>query len=517
MSDTIGDRISFEGNCCTIKYIGPVKGVEGQWLGVEWDDPSRGKHNGTYLGENYFKCRKENSGSFIRQNRPRDIKKTFVDAFIDKYGDRNVEEYINFDIKSKNTNINPKIQEIYHPKNIQKKLPKRYIVTLDHMAISELGNIGEIKKKCSDILEIDLSGNLLNWKTVILIIKELPNLSSLKLNYNQLGTSELILSNNFKFSNLKTLILNKTYLKIKEIKKLCISFENLEELQISHNLLTLKTNNDFHFSDTIPHLKKIFLNDNKISCFETVTRIFGKLEKLVFLSLASNQINTINIIPNTFISLKYLDISKNNISEQTSLNNLNILHSLVSLRFTDNPLLKEFKSNPSTFIIPRLRNVMIINGTKITQEERQNAELYYLSTIEKEIKSGKISNYSDLIKEHPQWRELQKKYEKENPIFNTEKNLTEKIIENKLIELYIIFEKEIIKKKFISSMNIRSFRSFCAKFFKINPFDFTISYLEGSYKIIYIDDDSKLLSFYNLTSGETIYIKQNKPENYTQQ
>ncbi|QSL66434.1 hypothetical protein MERGE_000814 [Pneumocystis wakefieldiae] len=457
MLDTIGDRISFGGNCCTIKYIGPVKGVEGHWLGVEWDDPSCGKHNGSYLGENYFKCRKENSGSFIRQNRPRDINKTFVQAFINKYGDRNV-EYIGFDITLENTNINPQIQRVYHSRNIQKKLPKRYIIALDYMAISELGNIDEIKKECSDILEIDLSGNLLNWETVVSIIKELPNLNSLKLNYNQLNTSEIILSYSFKFSNLKTLILNKTYLEIEEIKKLCISFENLEELQISHNLLTLKTNSDLQFSDTVPHLKKVFLNDNKISCFDTVTRIFGNLENLIFLSLASNQINTINIIPNTFISLKYLDISKNNISEQTSLNNLNTLHSLVSLRFTDNPLLEKFKNSPSTFIIPRLRNITTIN------EERQNAELYYLSTIEKEIESGKISNYYDLIKEHPQWKELQKKYEKENPIFNIEKKSNERIIENKLI-----------------------------------------------------DDDSKLLSYYNLTSGQTIYIKQNKQGDYTRQ
>ncbi|KTW26328.1 hypothetical protein T552_02813 [Pneumocystis carinii B80] len=455
----------------------------------------------------------ENSGSFVRRNRPRDIKKTFVEAFNDKYGDINVEKYTNFDIKLENTNINSKIQEICHSGNIHKKRPKLYIVTLDHMAISELGNIDEIRNKCSDILEIDLSGNLLTWETVISIIKELPNLNSLRLNYNQFNTSKVLLSNNFKFPNLKTLILNKTYLEIEQIKKLCISFENLEELQISHNFLTLKTPNDFQFSDTTPHLKKIFLNDNKISCFETVTRIFGKLEKLVFLSLASNQINTINIVPNTFISLKYLDISKNNISEQTSLNNLNILHSLVSLRFTDNPLSKEFKNNSSTFIIPRLRNVMIINGTKITQEERQNAELYYLSIIEKEIKSGKISNYSDLIKEYPQWKELYKKYEKDDPIFTTQNNLTEKIIENELIELYLIFGKETIKKKFISSMNIRSFRSFCSKLFKINPFHFTISYLQGSHNLFYIDDDSKLLSFYNLTSGQTIYIKQNKHEN----
>lgn len=29
----------------------------GIWLGVEWDDPQRGKHDGTYEGTQYFKCR----------------------------------------------------------------------------------------------------------------------------------------------------------------------------------------------------------------------------------------------------------------------------------------------------------------------------------------------------------------------------------------------------------------------------------------------------------------------------
>lgn len=29
----------------------------GIWLGVEWDDPQRGKHDGSYEGTQYFKCR----------------------------------------------------------------------------------------------------------------------------------------------------------------------------------------------------------------------------------------------------------------------------------------------------------------------------------------------------------------------------------------------------------------------------------------------------------------------------
>lgn len=58
-------------------------------------------------------------------------------------------------------------------------------------------------------------------------------------------------------------------------------------------------------------------------------------------------------------------------------------------------------------------------------------------------------------------------------------------------------------------MNIRSFKSFCAKFFEIDPFGFKVSYLNDLDKIIYISDDSKSLSFYNLSSGKTIYLEKN--------
>jgi len=30
--------------------------ISGVWLGVEWDDPSRGKHSGDHDGVHYFTC-----------------------------------------------------------------------------------------------------------------------------------------------------------------------------------------------------------------------------------------------------------------------------------------------------------------------------------------------------------------------------------------------------------------------------------------------------------------------------
>lgn len=52
----LGQRISYDGNLCTIRYVGEVRDTKGQWLGVEWDDPTRGKHSGHHNGLRYFGC-----------------------------------------------------------------------------------------------------------------------------------------------------------------------------------------------------------------------------------------------------------------------------------------------------------------------------------------------------------------------------------------------------------------------------------------------------------------------------
>jgi len=53
----IGRRLSYDSQLCTVRYIGEVTGTKsGTWLGVEWDDPTRGKHTGEHNGVKYFEC-----------------------------------------------------------------------------------------------------------------------------------------------------------------------------------------------------------------------------------------------------------------------------------------------------------------------------------------------------------------------------------------------------------------------------------------------------------------------------
>jgi dynactin complex subunit len=52
----INNRIILNGSTGVIKYYGPVENTTGVWVGVDWDNADRGKHDGNYQGKRYFKA-----------------------------------------------------------------------------------------------------------------------------------------------------------------------------------------------------------------------------------------------------------------------------------------------------------------------------------------------------------------------------------------------------------------------------------------------------------------------------
>ena len=53
----IGHRLSYEGKSCTVRYFGKIRDKEGLWLGVEWDNETIGKHDGSLNDHRYFSCK----------------------------------------------------------------------------------------------------------------------------------------------------------------------------------------------------------------------------------------------------------------------------------------------------------------------------------------------------------------------------------------------------------------------------------------------------------------------------
>jgi len=51
----IGRKVNVSEFTGFARYVGPIPGTEDIWVGVEWDDPNRGKHDGIHNGIRYFK------------------------------------------------------------------------------------------------------------------------------------------------------------------------------------------------------------------------------------------------------------------------------------------------------------------------------------------------------------------------------------------------------------------------------------------------------------------------------
>lgn len=186
----ISSRRSYDGALCTIRYTGPVADTNGLWLGVEWDDPSRGKHDGSHKGTRYFRClsRAPTAASFIRPSRQHDAPRTFLLALHDKYvADSVVEnrgpyaEMVLFGTKP--------AQEMGFDK-IRRQLARvedLKVVILDGMLVAEAKGArdeGSVSERCPSITQLDLSRNLIRSMDVVVdICVDLPALRSLSLKF----------------------------------------------------------------------------------------------------------------------------------------------------------------------------------------------------------------------------------------------------------------------------------------------------------------------------------------------
>lgn len=53
---SIGQRLQIGAERATVRHVGTVDGQSGEWVGLEWDNADRGKHDGSANGRRYFQC-----------------------------------------------------------------------------------------------------------------------------------------------------------------------------------------------------------------------------------------------------------------------------------------------------------------------------------------------------------------------------------------------------------------------------------------------------------------------------
>lgn len=185
-----GRRLSFDGFLCTVRYVGKLSGANGEWLGVEWDDTTRGKHDGKHKGSQIFQCLSDapTAASFVKSSRKFDSEQTVIQAIKSKYGNvdnPNLEAVIISGKVAEEVGFDKIAQE-------QARLADLRIILIDQMvvngiAVRNASDVGirhaqeELRTTCPNVTELDLGWNIFeSWADVALICAALPKLKVLR-------------------------------------------------------------------------------------------------------------------------------------------------------------------------------------------------------------------------------------------------------------------------------------------------------------------------------------------------
>ncbi|KAI1461889.1 RNI-like protein [Annulohypoxylon moriforme] len=507
----VGDRLSYDGAVCTVRYIGEVSGTSGSWLGVEWDDPARGKHDGSNKGVRYFTCRSKslNAASFVRPTRPAEKPQSFVTAVTEKYASELAKTAV---IKFSN-----KVAEEVGFDKIQRRqaqLAELKVVIVDGARIVSAYSEGDdpISQVCPKIVELDLSRNLFQTVgKVVGICSELPALRSLRLNGNRFQdilNDEVLEKGQNYLKDVKDLAVEETFMNWEEICHVAAKFQTLATLSACANQLSFLPETPLStLASTIVSLNLEFNN------FTTVADIasLAGLKALRNLHLKGNHISTITQDPSHSLpvfstSLKYLDLSYNKVSSWAFVDVLpHCFPSLASLRFSHNPIYDnpdpEFSTQSKNtieeaymFTVGRLANLKTLNFGTISTSDRQDAEMFYLARIGKHLATVSEDQEKEIIKQHKRFDELCELYGP--PVVNRRKEINPAFLEARLVTVYFSFNSagegdKVVERttRIPKSFDIYAVKGIAGKLFGTRPLGLRLIWETGEWDPVFGFDD----------------------------
>ncbi|CAK4031213.1 Hypothetical predicted protein [Lecanosticta acicola] len=489
----IGQRLSLKGQLCTIRYIGAVADKPGDWLGVEWDDPTRGKHDGTHDGVRYFECRNtsKSAASFLKSKQTWDRPRSFYQALREKYMPEHADtasEIVYFSSK--------RAEEVGFEKfaKRQAQLQGIHTIVLDYMQVH--GEIFEsersaISETCGHVTELDLGSNLFeSLDEIMALCALLPKLSRLTLDGNRFTVDSC---QQDALSGVRSLSLSNTWLTWPEICTVATHFPNLTELLAAQNGLKRVG------PDPMPkNLKRMVLSGNEFGTLNDLESL-AQCERLEELLLKHCHVSMARTGERPLSeTIRSIDLSHNRIVSWTFFNVLEEAYpNLKQLHVGGNPLYKDLKSAEGRALtaedgymltIARLPRVEYLNYSKTTEKERLNAEVYYLSQVAAHLTNTPAEKASDVLREHPRWKELCDEYG-EPTVANLRKEdqLDPGSLAARLVRIYFVLAAESLPdlsartwtEEIPKSFNIYSVLGLVGKRLGIVPFELRLIWETG--------------------------------------
>lgn len=189
-----------------------------------------------------------------------------------------------------------------------------------------------------------------------------------------------------------------------QIQNLTAVFPSLSTLSVASNHLT-----DVTLALTTPLLTKLDLSSNAFANLEHIQPLIA-LPNLQTLSLRANPLTSLSSTPNkgiiVFPKLKHLDLISTLLPTLSSLNPIPASFAGLTSLLTNYTPLTTYPS-ASLHTIARLATLTELNYSHITPAERQNAELYYLGQVSKQLSTATDDTEErKILEEHPRWRDL---------------------------------------------------------------------------------------------------------------
>ncbi|KAK7246107.1 hypothetical protein RIF29_40966 [Crotalaria pallida] len=504
---SVGQRVHASGDSHrigTVKYVGPVEGYSGTWVGVDWDD-GEGKHDGSIKGIRYFQAKFDRSGSFVRaQNLSKGI--SLLEALKKRYQSDSTKDEEDEMYVLSTSNKRVSIQLVGKDK-INDKLSRFEELTsasLSCLGVSSPGTPCHINTTVPNIKELDLTWNLLSeWKDIGTICEQLPNLETLNLTSNMMSPykSDLPL-----LKSIRVLVLNNTSVDWGQVELLKQSLTAIEELHLMGNSISRILPMSSSMVQGFDSLRLLNLEDNCIAEWGEIMKL-SQLRCLEQLYLNKNSLNSLFYPDKSsqyesevasykpFQNLRSLLLGDNNIGDLVSVDSLSLFPNLVETRLSGNPLTDSARGGVPRFVlIARLAKIQILNGSEITPRERKESEIRYVRLV-----ISKLHTNPEEVKQHPRFSELKKFHgiEDERPSVGPTGPQT---IGSGFLSITLkcvgasMGEKPLLTKKLPATTTVGKLKNLCESFFKLQSMKLKLFLQEeGSPLPVLLDNDMSSL------------------------
>ncbi|XP_029028294.1 tubulin-specific chaperone cofactor E-like protein isoform X1 [Betta splendens] len=254
------------------------------------------------------------------------------------------------------------------------------VLVLNSCGINKAGDQAEIVAFCAHVMELDLSHNKLqDWHEISKIVSNIPNLEFLNLSSNPLAGIPLEPRCAEAFSSVRRLVLNNTQVSWDTVLLLTRETPELEELFLCLNEYSSVSAS----SVACPTLRLLHITDNSLQDWAEVRKFGSMFPGLDTLVMANNNLASIqdskDILRRLFPNLRSINLHNSGLSQWEDIEKLNFFPKLEEVRLQGIPLLQAYtNAERRSLMIARLPSVSVLNGSVVTDSEREDAERFFI-------------------------------------------------------------------------------------------------------------------------------------------